>query len=154
LNTGASGITSSPISDTVPSNIWRPRNRPRDGPEHPERRLRQETRRIYRPHRRRTSTAITEETELSDGQPGRRRRSLSTPELSVHEMMYSPHLRRDRRQTQRYSTWAAPSFDEPFGKTMFGPTNRQIFCFALGFILPIGMLSRVHHNSKSPEQKY
>jgi hypothetical protein len=138
LNTATSGITSSPISDTVPSRIWRPRNRPRDDVEQPERRLRQETRRIYRSRQERRSTAITEETELSDGQPERRQRSLSTPELSVHEMMWSPRLRRDRRQTQRYSTWAAPSFHEPFGKTMFGPTNRQIFCFALGFILPIG----------------
>jgi hypothetical protein len=141
LNTATSGITSSPVSDTVPSNIWRPRNRPREGVEQPERRLRQETRRIRRPQQRRHSIAITEETELCDGQPGRRRRSLSAREHSMNEMMYSPHLRRDRRQTARYSVWAAPSFEEPFGKTMFGPTNRQIFCFALGFILPIGKFS-------------
>ncbi|KIV99921.1 hypothetical protein, variant [Verruconis gallopava] len=136
LNTATSGVTSSPISDTVPTSIWRPRNRPRNSPDQQERRLRQETRRIHRPQHTQHSVAITEETDLSDEQVRRRRRSLSAPDLTVHEMMYSPHLRRDRRQTQRYSAWAAPSFDEPFGKTMFGPINRQVFCFALGFIFP------------------
>ena len=138
LNTATSGITSSPISETVPSNIWRPRNRPRDEPSQPGRRLRQETRRIYRCKQRRDSVTISEETEAADSQRSRRLRSLSTPDLSVREMMYSPHLRRDRRQTQRYSAWAAPSLDEPFGKAMFSQVNRQILCFALGFILPMG----------------
>lgn len=138
LNTATSGVTSSPISDTVPSNIWRPRNRPRDAVGQTARRLRQETRRIYRPQQRRSSEAISEEgTEASEGRRSHRLRSLSTPELSVREMRYSPHLRRDRRQTQRYSTWAAPSFDEPLSRTVFSPINRQIFCFALGFILPM-----------------
>jgi len=136
MNTATSGITSSPMSETVPSNLWRPRNRPRDDINQPGRRLRLESRRIFRPKDRRDSATISEETE-SDAPHGSRFRSLSTPALSVREMLYSPHLRRDRRQTQRYSTWAAPSMDEPFGKAMFSQVNRQIFCFALGFILPM-----------------
>jgi hypothetical protein len=137
LPTATSGITSSPVSETVPANLWRPRNRPHESSDRPERRLRQETRRIFRPRERRQSAVVSEQQEVVNSQDNRRVRSLSSPALSIREMMYSPHLRRDRRQTQRYSTWAAPSFEEPMSTAIFSTVNRQIFCFAMGFILPM-----------------
>jgi hypothetical protein len=34
------------------------------------------------------------------------------------------------------NTWSTPSFDRPFGQLFFGPLNRQILLFCIGFILP------------------
>jgi hypothetical protein len=126
LNTATSGRTSSPVSETFPNSLWRPRNRPHQG-------AGVRAPRTPRTTHARESMAITEVSETS----GRMTRD------SVVDMgsgTFSPHLGRDRRAA-RYSAWQAPSLeDNPFGKKMFGPTNRQILLFAIGFICPLGML--------------
>jgi hypothetical protein len=124
LDTATSGNSGSPTSDTFPNTVWRPRTRPHERPRNE---------RLPRPSQTRDS-AITEVSE-NDSVPvaGRRSRAVS---LSVNEMMYSPHLRRDRRTTNRYSAWAAPSFEEPFVASLFGATGRQLLLFVLGFICP------------------
>jgi hypothetical protein len=35
------------------------------------------------------------------------------------------------------ATWSTPSFDEPFSQMIFGPINRQILLFCLGFLCPL-----------------
>jgi len=123
LDTATSGNTASPTSDTFPTTVWRPRTRPLE---------RTRNDRSQRPRRTRDS-AITEVSEDESALGNRRSRAAS---LSVNEMMYSPHLRTDRRITNRYSAWAAPSFEEPFVRSLFGPTGRQLLLFCLGFICP------------------
>jgi hypothetical protein len=123
LDTATSGNTSSPTSDTFPNTVWRPRTRPHERPRNE---------RLPRPSRTRDS-AITEVSEVESVPVTGRSRATS---LSVNEMMYSPHLRRDRRTANTYSAWAAPSFEEPFVRSLFGPTGRQLLLFVLGFIMP------------------
>lgn len=50
-----------------------------------------------------------------------------------------PHLSPDKRHGSKLITWRAPSLDEPDGKWnfFFGPLNRQIFLFCLGFVFPL-----------------
>jgi hypothetical protein len=48
----------------------------------------------------------------------------------------SPHLHRDRRDTQNLN-WTSPSMESFFGRKFFGPLNRQIWLFCLGFVFPL-----------------
>ncbi|QDS76802.1 hypothetical protein FKW77_002512 [Venturia effusa] len=133
--TSTSGNSGSPTSDTLPNALWRPRTRPRND-------------RIPRASVTRDS-AITEVTEAESSSDSAQR---SRATLSVSEMMYSPHLRRDRRTTNRYSAWAAPSFEEPFVRSLFGPVGRQLLLFALGFIMPpLWMLAAIMPLPRRPQ---
>jgi hypothetical protein len=109
LNTATSGNTQSPTSDSFPSTVHRPRNRPRQGGPRPD------------------SNAE------SAGFQSQRTSSL----VQFTRGIWSPHLMRDRRSGMQYSPWHAPSFDEPFGSFMFGPVNRQVWLFCLGFMIPL-----------------
>ncbi|KAF2428111.1 hypothetical protein EJ08DRAFT_662635 [Tothia fuscella] len=106
LNTATSGGTSSsPLSETFPNTLFRPRNRPH-----------QDGRRAPRTPRtregQRHSMAITEVSETSSA-PRRLTRNLGVGELRFGEGgigLFSPHLGRDRRATG-YSQWQAPSLE-------------------------------------------
>ncbi|KAE9977094.1 hypothetical protein BLS_001632 [Venturia inaequalis] len=121
--TATSGTTGSPSSETLPSGLWRPRTRPFD---------RYRIDRAPRPSVTRDS-AITEVSEAESPPVSAGSQAVT---LSVNEMMYSPHLRRDRQTANQYSAWVAPSFEEPFVRSLFGPTGRQLLLFVLGFIMP------------------
>lgn len=50
-----------------------------------------------------------------------------------------PHLSPDKRHGSKLPTWRAPSLEDSDGRSdlLFGPTNRQILLFCIGFVLPI-----------------
>lgn len=126
LNTSTTGNSDSPTSETFPANIYRPRNRPLNGNE------------------RRESTI--DSMIIEGATPGQYvQRGVLRPVRSIQDSlreMFSPHLHRDRRSNAvHYGAWRAPSFDEPFWALFFGPVNRQVWLFCIGFILPPGKLS-------------
>jgi len=128
--TETEGYTESPTSDRFPANIYRPRNRP-----------------FYGSGRRRTRPeSTTDSMPIEEGTPRNSRirsRIIGTVESlpgSLREI-WSPHLFRDRRSSVHYGAWAAPSFEEPFWSKFYGPVNRQIWLFCIGFVLPLGELT-------------
>lgn len=52
----------------------------------------------------------------------------------------TPHLRTDQRYQSRYGIWTAPSLDSNLPSTLFGPQNRQLLFFCLGFIIPLAWI--------------
>jgi hypothetical protein len=128
--TETEGYTESPTSDRFPANIYRPRNRP-----------------FYNSGQQRVRPgSTTDSMAIEEGAPRNshiRTRILSTVDSlpgSLREI-WSPHLFQDRRTNMHYGAWTAPSFDEPFWSSFFGPVNRQIWLFCVGFILPLGKLT-------------
>lgn len=56
--------------------------------------------------------------------------------------VWSPHLWHDRRSMgKRRSMFKAPSIDQQAENSALTPRNVQIVLFAVGFILPFGMLT-------------
>ena len=125
--TETEGYTDSPTSDRFPANIYRPRNRPFHGSG--QQRIRSES----------TTDSMAIE-EATPRNPHIRTRIISTVDSLPGSLrqIWSPHLFRDRRTDAHYGAWAAPSFDEPFWNRFFGPVNRQIWLFCIGFVLPLG----------------
>jgi hypothetical protein len=130
LNTGTEGRSDSPTSEAFPAHIYRPRNRP------------------FNANGRRESTidsmVIEEGTPRHSGVRGAVLRPMRSIQDSLREM-WSPHLHRDRRSNVvHYGAWRAPSFDEPFWSRFFGPVNRQVWLFCIGFVFPLGKCKLLH----------
>lgn len=124
LNTGTDGNSDSPTSEAFPPHIYRPRNRPLND------------------NGRRESTIDSMIIEEGTPRHSRVRGGILRPVQSIQDSlreMWSPHLHRDRRSNMvHYGAWRAPSFDEPFWSRFYGPVNRQIWLFCIGFVFPPG----------------
>jgi hypothetical protein len=127
----------SPNTDNFPLSIYSPRRRPREG-------LAQQGARS------RGSLEITPAPRLDshgriiqDMEPGQR--GFRTWSMSS---MWSPHLRHDRRATQR-SAWVPPSVTWSTEGGAFGRRNIQVVMFIVGFIFPFGTYSSLLLLAKS-----
>ena len=69
-------------------------------------------------------------------EPSRRNRSPRTPILQPARA-WSPHLLTDREFIHKRSVWSASSIDSR-AEPAFGMRNIQVYCFCLGFIMPLG----------------
>lgn len=68
------------------------------------------------------------------------------PRRTVSQV-WSPHLWQDRRSMgKRRSVFIAPSIDEQAESKVLSRRNLQILLFALGFILPFGMITPFMRN--------
>lgn len=114
LDTTASAFTTSPLSEQFPAEIYRPRNRPL--------RNRQE----IRPQQSRETFA----TDISW------RDRIRRPDRWASSTFSLPHLHHDLRPIQQNLVLQPPSIDD-LGKRPFGPVQRQIILFSVGFIFPI-----------------
>jgi hypothetical protein len=118
LDTSTSALTTSPLSERFPAEIYRPRNRPRKNGKD-----------IAHPEQSRETVA----TEASWTERIRRPQWVSSPWGSG---FFTPHLQRDRRAKQQVSALRPPSVEDP-SKNPLGPIGRQIILFCVGFVFPV-----------------
>lgn len=113
LNTAHSGRTTTPSDGNFPLSIYRPRNRPRNRASQAE------------------TMSLADDIHSIDGV------YVLGPNMHPVSGWSTPHLRTDRRGV-RYSVWKAPSLDADLHTTLLGRQNRQVLCFCVGFIFPLG----------------
>ncbi|KAK9423900.1 hypothetical protein SUNI508_03916 [Seiridium unicorne] len=106
------GVSASPTTDQFPPNIFSPRRRARE----------------VHPDDRPISTEVTP----------RRFSGLHKGLKKMTSSLWSPHLEEDRR-AHHQSMWQGPPSSAP-ESGVFGPRNRQVLLFAVGFIFPFAWM--------------